>query len=303
MQWRHTRQYDPFGKCFLLPGQCVNVVLPRVKQRASDKLHGRSEEHIFMCYYERHGRCDGSVLTVPLRSLMTGTTSFALQRTRDWRASGEVSFPLARLREWQAITRSAKLWNSATQAELDAEVHALVNAKTYQPKIVFETPASIALAAGSDASGPWQAEVVELDSASSQSRDPIGLPPGVVHGENLQLSTVQSNAQSNAREGQDLIVSSDSVLDEASNGEQLGTDRVSSNRHLGTARVSVERDEASNGERVGTDRVSTGQDGASVRGSDSFHWSKSSALQPAIVNDEAVVTVANGETGESAVAD
>ena len=113
MQWRHTRQYDPFGKCFLLPGQCINVVLPRVKQRASDKLHGRSEEHIFMCYYERHGRCDGSVLTVPLRSLMTGTTSFALQRTRDWRASGEVSFPLARLREWQAISQTLEFGHTS----------------------------------------------------------------------------------------------------------------------------------------------------------------------------------------------
>ena len=63
-----------------------------------------------MAYYERHGICDGSVLTIPLRSLLSGDGPVALQRSRDFRVVGDVSFPLARTREWQQIIRSAKLW-------------------------------------------------------------------------------------------------------------------------------------------------------------------------------------------------
>ena len=106
----------------LLPGQSISIVLPKLKQKASDKIHGRSEEHVFLAYFERHGVCDGSILTVPLKALLTGQGSFALQRSRDFRTIGEPTFPLARAREWNEVVRSAKLWTNATQEQLDNEI-------------------------------------------------------------------------------------------------------------------------------------------------------------------------------------
>ena len=117
-QRRHTLNYQPFGSDILLPGMCVNIVLPQLKQKAGDKIFARGQEHIFICYYEQHGVFDGSVLTVPLAALLSGTESFALQRSQYYRTIGESSFPLARMREWHAIIRSPKLWTTASQQEL-----------------------------------------------------------------------------------------------------------------------------------------------------------------------------------------
>ena len=102
-----------------------------------------------MAYWEKHGVCDGSILTVPLRALLTGGAPFSLQRTKDFRVVGEVSFPIARTREWNQIFLSSKLWTNASQAELDTEIESLLSGGPYKPKIIFETPAKIREAAES----------------------------------------------------------------------------------------------------------------------------------------------------------
>ena len=108
-----------------------------------------------MCYYERHGVCDGSVLVLPLESLLTGAGSFTLQRTRDYRVLGEPTFPLRKVRDWNMMLRSAKLWQQADQKTLDDEIHSLLNDKQYVPKVLFETPRSLKEAAGEKVDGPW----------------------------------------------------------------------------------------------------------------------------------------------------
>jgi hypothetical protein len=171
-QWRHTLNYNPVGNDILLPGMSISVVLPKLKQSATDKILPRGTEYIFLCYYERHGVCDGSVLALPLESLLTGAGSFALQRTRDFRVVGEPTFPLRKARDWNMMLRSAKIWQQADQKQLDEEIHSMLNDKNYVPKVLFETPRSLKEAAGATTStteGPWLPEVAEATSEKTDS--------------------------------------------------------------------------------------------------------------------------------------
>ena len=154
-QWRHTLNYNPVRDDILLPGMAISVVLPKLKQSATDKIFPRGTEFVFMCYYERHGVCDGSILALPLESLLTGAGSFALQRTRDFRVVGEPTFPLRKVRDWNLMLKSAKLWQQADQKTLDDEIHALLNDKQYVPKVIFETPRNLKEASGASTDGPW----------------------------------------------------------------------------------------------------------------------------------------------------
>ena len=181
-QWRHTLNYNPVRDDILLPGMAINVVMPKLKQSATDKILPRGTEFVFLCYYERHGVCDGSVLALPLESLLTGAGSFALQRTRDYRVVGEPCFPLRKARDWNLMLRSAKLWKQADQKQLDEEIQALLNDKPYVPKVVFETPRSLKEESGSSTTGAWQPEVdehtgLETVSASITASEPGPVPP------------------------------------------------------------------------------------------------------------------------------
>ena len=74
-----------------------------------------------MCYNERHGVIDDTILTISLMATLQGGKIFP-HRTRDYRVPQELSFPLRQAREWQGFLRSAKLWTKATPAELRNEV-------------------------------------------------------------------------------------------------------------------------------------------------------------------------------------
>ena len=102
--------------------------------------------------------------------MLAGSASFSLQRTKDFRVVGEVSFLIARTREWNQIVRSSKLWNNASQAELDKEIESLLSGGSYEPKIIFETPAKIKEAAESlGESGQWQADIADADHVSTSA--------------------------------------------------------------------------------------------------------------------------------------
>ena len=106
-----------------------------------------------MCYYERHGVMDGTILTISFMAALQGGKVF-LHRPRDFRVPQELSFPLRQAREWQGFLRSAKLWTKATPAELQNEVDLMISERgAYKPKIVFENPRRLEEASSSDV---WQ---------------------------------------------------------------------------------------------------------------------------------------------------
>ena len=158
IHWRHSLQYNPVDQASaLLCGQLVTVVPPKLSIRAEDKSNPRGEERIFLCYYERHGIMDGSILTISLKSALTGGSMY-MNRTRDFRSPAAITFPLRQAREWQSWLISAKLWTRASSQQLRDEVDAMVQqGKNYRPKIEFETPKSIQEAA--DKNNIWQPEI------------------------------------------------------------------------------------------------------------------------------------------------
>ena len=115
-----------------------------------------------------------SILTLPLAPMLTGSGSFALQRTRVYRVIVELVFPLVRAREWSLMLRSADVWTSATQEELDDETQSLLGGGAYQP------PASMKVAAASETDGVWQPEIADKhaadDSAAVESRSELSVP-------------------------------------------------------------------------------------------------------------------------------
>ena len=116
------------------------MVPPRLETAALAKPNVRGEKRIFMCYYERHGVMDGTILIISLMAAFQGGRIF-LHRSRDYRVPQELSFPLRQEREWQGFLRSAKLRTKATPAELrDEEDLMICEQGGYRPKIVFENP-------------------------------------------------------------------------------------------------------------------------------------------------------------------
>ena len=86
---------------------------------------------------------DGSILTISLKSALTGGKLFT-HRSRDFKQPPTMTFPLRLARDWQAWLTSAKLWTTATSAELRNEIDTMIDqGKLYVPKIRFETPQSL----------------------------------------------------------------------------------------------------------------------------------------------------------------
>ena len=101
MHWRHSNSYRPVEQATAsLCGQPVTVVPPRLETAAIAKPDARGEKRVFMCYYERHGVMDGTILTISLMAALQGGKIF-LHRTRDYRVPQELLFPLRQAREWQ----------------------------------------------------------------------------------------------------------------------------------------------------------------------------------------------------------
>ena len=74
----------------------MTVVPPKLQTEALGKPEVRGEQRIFLCYFEKHGIMDGSILPISLRSVLTGGKIF-LHRSRDYRAPAELPFPCDRL--------------------------------------------------------------------------------------------------------------------------------------------------------------------------------------------------------------
>ena len=171
MHWRHSLTYNPVDQpTALLCGQLVTVVPPKLYISAGDKSEPRGEERVFLCYFEKHGYMDGSILTISLKAALTGGQLY-MHRTRDFRTPSSISFPLRQARDWQLCLKSAKLWTQASSQQLRDEIDKMIEqGKSYKPAIIFETLRSIREAAA--ATTTWEPAISEsLEEAPSKIAD------------------------------------------------------------------------------------------------------------------------------------
>ena len=163
------------------------------RRMAEDKSKPRGEERIFLCYFERHGIMDGSILTISPKAALTGGQLY-MHRSRDFRAPEALSFPLRQARDWQSWLASAKIWTQASSQQLRDEIDNMIqHGKDYKPQIVFEIPRSIQEAASKTA--VWEpavsemieeapaailSEQIEYEPADKEGSEPI--PEGEAHG-------------------------------------------------------------------------------------------------------------------------
>ena len=153
----------------------MNVVPTKQDPTAATKTEQRGEDRVFLCYFERHGIMDGSILTISLKSALTGGKLFT-HRSRDFKQPPTMTFPLRLARDWQSWLTSAKLWTTATSAELRNEIDTMIDqGKLYVPKIRFETPQSLQ---SKQEQGRWEphvsntVETEPLQMASQPLPDP-----------------------------------------------------------------------------------------------------------------------------------
>ena len=86
MHLRHSDKYQPVTQ--------HNALLPKLETEALGKPEARGEQRIFLCYFEKHRIMNGSILSISLRSPLTGGKIF-LHRSRDLQAPAELVATLA----------------------------------------------------------------------------------------------------------------------------------------------------------------------------------------------------------------
>ena len=55
----------------------VTVVPPKLTTTEGEKSEPGGEERVFLCYFEKHGIMDGSILTISLKAALIGGQNFS----------------------------------------------------------------------------------------------------------------------------------------------------------------------------------------------------------------------------------